>query len=75
MDPAGELAQLVERGGELLARAASRTLGRRLGVGVDLRLREPERERERDEALLGAVVEVPLEAAPCLVAGLDDPCP
>ena len=46
-------------------------LGRRR-VAADLRLGEAERERERHQPLLGAVVEVPLEAASRFVAGLDD---
>ena len=62
MDAASELAQLVERGGELLARGLEHRLGRRR-VAADLRLGEAQRERERDEPLLGAVVEVPLEPA------------
>ena len=39
------------------------------------RLDEPQLERQRDEALLGAVVEVALEAAALGVAGLDEPRP
>ena len=45
---------------------------RRRGSPGSLRLGEPKAERERDEALLGAVVEVPLEPPPLGVAGLDD---
>ena len=46
--------------------------GRR--VGGQLRLGEAKAESERDEALLCAVVEVPLEPPPLSVAGLDDAC-
>ena len=42
---------------------------------LDLRAREPQRERERDEALLRAVVEVPLQAAPLGRLDLHDPLP
>ena len=72
MDAARELAQLLEREGELLARAGE-DLGRRRRVGVELRLREAQRERERDEPLLRAVVEVALELPARVVAGRDDP--
>ena len=46
---------------------------RALGVGRELGLREPQRERERDEPLLGAVVEVALEAPALGVLRLDEP--
>jgi hypothetical protein len=44
-------------------------------VGRELRLCEPKRERERDEALLRAVVQVPLEPAASVVARGDDARP
>ena len=71
MDAARELAQLVERGGELLACGFEHGVGGGR-IGVELALGEAERERERDEPLLRAVVEVALEPAPGLVARLDD---
>ena len=73
MEAARELAQLLERQVELLGGAvrgsarASRGLPR-----LELRAREPQGQRERDEPLLRTVVEVALELAPLLVAGLDD---
>ena len=72
MEAAGELAQLGERKGELVAGGRQgRARGRR--IGVELRLREPQGQRERDQALLRTVVEVALEAAPLDVTGGDDP--
>ena len=41
-------------------------------VAVELRLQQPQVERQRDELLLGAVVEVALDPAARVVAGLDD---
>src|SRR5581483_9824725 len=49
--------------------------GRLPGRALQLRTHEPQPERERDEALLRAVVEVPLEAAALCVARLDDAPP
>ncbi len=72
MDAAGELAQLVERDGELLLRVGDGGAERR---PVVCRLREAEAERECEEALLRAVVQVALEAAPLVVGGFDDPRP
>ena len=72
MDPARELAQLLERLGELVARAREE-LACGGGVVGELRLGEPQRQRERDEPLLRAVVEVALESPALLVAGRDDP--
>jgi hypothetical protein len=66
VDPARELAQLLERVRELLDGAEQHR------VLVVTPGREPERERERDEPLLGAVVEVALQAPPLLVAGSHD---
>ena len=62
---AGGLRQLVAR----LRRAARRPPS---GSVVQRRARQPQVQRERDEPLLGAVVEVALEPAPLVVAGLDD---
>ena len=72
MEPARELAQLLEPGVEL-AGGVLHQLGRLLPVLVELCLRDAEQQRRRDEPLLGAVVEVALEPPPLLVAGPDDP--
>ena len=74
MQAAGELAQLGGRLAELARRLLEQLLRRR-GVGVELLAREPQVERQRDQPLLGAVVEVALEAAALVVGGLDDPRP
>jgi hypothetical protein len=63
MEAAGELAQLGECEGKIVAGGREhRAPGRR--IGVELRQRDPQRERERDQALLRTVMEVALEAAP-----------
>ena len=77
MDPAGELAQLLDR--ELELRRGLIRRGDRLGVLAGPS-GEPspdaaQRERDRDEPLLGAVVEVALQPAALLVGRLDDPRP
>ena len=72
VDAARELAQLRERVRELLPGSGEDLVGA-VGVVPQPRLREPQRERERDEPLLRAVVQVPLEPAALVVAGLDDP--
>ena len=72
MDPAGELTQLLEGLTQLLARAREQA-ARLLRRVLQARLRETQGERERDEALLGAVVEVALEPATRVVAGLHEP--
>ena len=70
---AGLLAQLGDRalqlGGGLLQRRAHRV------VQVGPVAQHREREGHRDEALLRAVVQVPFDAPPLPVAGLDDPLP
>ena len=71
MDPASELAEFIECGIELGTR--DRELAGRRGVRLDTRLETPEDQRKRDEPLLGAVVEVALDASPRGVCGLDDP--
>ena len=71
MDPACQLAQFLERFGELPAELGDDRHGS-VRVGADLRLDEPEAERHRDEPLLGTIVEVPLEAPPLGVPRLDD---
>ena len=72
MEAARELAQLLERLGELGARGGE-DLGRLVDVGGQPRLGEAERERERREALLGSVVQVALEAPAGGVGRGDDP--
>ena len=61
--------------GRCRARATRRRAAPRLASGrrVQPRPREPQLERDGDEPLLGAVVEVALEPAALLVAGLDEP--
>ena len=73
MEAAGELPELLERGRKLLGRGLQELL-RRGGVVVQPCLSQPEREGERHETLLRAVVEVPLEPAPCGITRLHDPC-
>jgi len=62
MDPARELAQLLECLRELFRRLLERRAY--LRVVSDAARREPQVERQRDEALLRAVVQVALEPAP-----------
>src|SRR6185295_20034163 len=69
MDASRQFAELLERLCELL-RGAAEELRRLLRVRHQLGLREPKRQRERDEALLGSIVEIPLEAPSLGVAGL-----
>ena len=71
MEAARELAQLLEGERKLLPRPAE-DRRRRVGIAPELGLGEPEGERERDEALLGAVVEVPLEPPPLGVGRVDE---
>ena len=71
VDPAGELAQLGERFVELGARAGEH-LGGALGIGDRAVAGEPQAQPDRDQALLGAVVEVALEAAAFGEARLHD---
>ena len=70
MDPAGQLAQLLDREPRLLARLGDQRRGG--GRVVDARLRQPERERQGDQPLLGAVVQVTLDPAALGVAGGED---
>ena len=72
MDAAGELAQLLE--GELeLAPGGIEQLARERRVAVELAPREAQLDRERDEPLLGAVVEVALEAPALEHRDVDEP--
>ena len=71
MDSAGELAKLLQTERELFARSRKQLSGACRIVGKP-RLGEAKPERERHQALLRAVVEVPLEPPSLCVAGLDD---
>ena len=70
MDAAHEVADLLERRLRLLVGVGEQAPAL-LGVGVDLLLRRAEAGGEGDEALLGAVVEVTLDA-PALGLGAVD---
>ena len=70
MDATGQLTELLERQRQL-GGAVVEELADHLGP-VGHVAGEAEVERERDEPLLRAVVQVALDAAPRLVAGLDD---
>ena len=71
MDSAGELTELLQTERELFA-GLREELRRGRRVGRQLRLGETKAESKRDEALLCAIVQVPLEPLPLSVAGLDD---
>jgi hypothetical protein len=69
--PRRQLAQLLQRVGQL---GEGRVDGRRGHAVVgDLAAGEPQMERQRDEPLLGAVVQVTLQAPALRVADLDQP--
>ena len=70
MQAAGQLAQLPERLRELAARLGDGGAG--LGVVAQARLEHAQLEVQRDQALLGAVVEVALQAPPLALSGLED---
>ena len=72
VDPARELAQLVERLRELAVGCAEERF-RLLGVSLQGRLDEPQLERERDEPLLRPVVQISLQPPALGVGRLDDP--
>ncbi|HTE63610.1 MAG TPA: hypothetical protein VK631_24855, partial [Solirubrobacteraceae bacterium] len=72
VDPARELAQLLDRELRLLAGLGDQ-LRRARGIGRDARLGEPERDGHRDQPLLRAVVEVALDPPALGVGGGDDP--
>ena len=71
VQPAGELAELLERELEVFADAVEHRFRRRRVV-VQRLLGHPEVEGEGDEALLGAVVQVAFESPPLGVAGVHD---
>src|SRR4051794_34088357 len=68
MEPARQLAQLVEAGGELLDRSVEQ-LGASIVGGV---AQAADREQHRRESLLRAVVEVALDAPALCVGDLDE---
>ena len=72
MQAAGELAELLERLLEVVADALEHRLGR-ARVVVQRLLGHPQVEGEGDEALLGAVVQVPFESPSLGDACFDDP--
>ena len=72
VDAARQLAQLLQRVRELVARRGRELLGL-LGVAPDVGADHPQLQRQRDEPLLGPVVQVALEPAALGVAGGDDP--
>ena len=74
VDPPRQLAQLLDRELGLLPRLRHQ-LGRARRIARDPRLREPEREGHGDEPLLGAVVEIALDAPALLVRGGEDALP
>src|SRR4051794_29253540 len=74
MNPARELPKLLERDRQL-ARCAAEQFLCRGRVGSELGLDEAQADGQRDEALLGAVVQVALEAPPRFVARRDESRP
>ena len=66
-EPACELAQLLDRDGDLGDRALEGLAGTLRRRRPELVLGVAEREPDRDEPLLGSVVKVSLEPAPCVV--------
>ncbi|HYZ53482.1 MAG TPA: hypothetical protein VE733_08280 [Streptosporangiaceae bacterium] len=74
METAGDLAQLLQRAGHLGDRAVQ--LPRQLtGPGGCGRLRLAQLQGQGDQALLGAVVQITLDAAPGGIGGGHDPRP
>ena len=71
VDPARDLAQLVERRGDLSS--APRRSARVADRPLELFLEQAEVQREGDQPLLGAVVEVALQTLTFILRGLDDP--
>nr|WP_228431103.1 hypothetical protein [Baekduia soli] len=71
VDPAGQLAQLGQRAGEPLAQPVDHR--RELRVVAHAPAQQAQLQRERHELLLGAVVQVALDAPARPVGGLHDP--
>src|SRR6185312_9906635 len=74
MSATRELAELLERAVELAAGGVEQPPADHRVV-LELAPREPELQRQRDEALLGAVVEVALQAAALAHRDLHEPRP
>ena len=74
VDAAGEVAQLDAGAAELIAELVEPRAERRVNTGRVL-TQVGELDLRRDERLLGAVVEIPLDAAPLALAGCHDACP
>ena len=72
MDAASQVAQLLEGEAGLLTRAVYELGGPGVALGQSL-LGHAQRERKGHQALLGAVVQVALDAPALGVACLDDP--
>ena len=72
MQAAGDLAQLLQARAELLQRLVEQA-GGDVGLELELGARDAQLEGDADQVLLGAVVQVALEAAALLVARLDQP--
>ena len=72
MNPARQLAQLAG-GLSQFADGVVHELPSVLRIGLDRLTREPQVERERNQALLGAVVQITLEAAAFSIARAHDP--
>ena len=71
MDAPRQLPQLLQAHRQLVQRGAQLQL-RAVRVAAQLGERHPQRQRQRHEPLLRAVVQVPLQPPPGLVAGGDD---
>ena len=73
--PAGELAQLVDRGPGVRRRRIE--LDQRVGIGIGPHppTKELERDPQRHQPLLRPVVEVPLHPPPFRILGVDEPRP
>jgi hypothetical protein len=71
VEPASDLAKLVERRGHLSSRLLDPLP--RSSIPSELFLEQAEVQRERDQPLLGPVVEVALQALTFTPRGLDDP--
>jgi hypothetical protein len=74
VDPAGELAQLLDRELDLLAGLGDQLCGVRR-LGREPRLGEGERHSDADQALLRTVVQVTLDPPPLGIGGSDDALP